>query len=288
MKEGFAPAGRGHRTQPDQAVKRAVIYARVSSREQEEEGFSIDAQLRLLREYADGHEMAVAAEFVETQTAKAAGRKAFGQMVDFLSGNRQVAILAEKTDRLYRNIRDWVTIEDLGVTLHFVREAQIIGPDSRSSDKLIHGFKVLMARNYVDNLSEEIRKGMREKILQGLYPSHAPLGYLNARETDGRRKIIILDPDRAPLVRRLFDEFDKGLMSIRQLMTFAAQIGLRTKKGNRLSRMGLYKLLTNPAYCGQIAWKDDIVPGTHEPLISPHQFQRCQKILHGRSGSRAG
>lgn len=289
MRQGFGSKERRRDSRADdRLVTGAVIYARVSSREQEEEGFSLDAQLRLLRDYAAKHEMTVATEFIEAQTAKVVGRKAFGEMVDFLTANPQCAILVEKTDRLYRNIRDWVTIEDLGATLHFVREGQIIGPDSRSSDKLIHGFKVLMARNYVDNLSEEIRKGMREKILQGLYPSHAPLGYLNAMEAEGRRKIIVPDPDRAGLVQQVFDEFDKGLMSLRQLMTYAGKIGLRTKKGNRLSRMGLYKLLTNPAYCGQIAWKGEVVPGAHEPLVSAHQFQRCQKILHGRAAKRSG
>ncbi len=266
----------------------AVIYARVSSREQEEEGWSIDAQLRLLREYATEHGIAVVEEFAEAHTAKVAGRRAFGEMVEFLSGNRSCAILVEKTDRLYRNIRDWVTIEDLGATLHFVREGQIIGPASRSSDKLIHGFKVLMARNYVDNLSEEIRKGMSEKALQGVYPSHAPLGYLNVAGPSTRRKGIVPDPDRAPLVRRLFEEYDRGFMSVVQLTAHAKTLGLRTKKGNRVVKGAIYSLLTNPVYCGQIRWKDEVIDGVHEPLISRELFERCQAILRGRYAKRGG
>jgi site-specific DNA recombinase len=76
-------------------------------------------------------------------------------------------ILVEKTDRLYRNIRDWVTVDDLDLEVRFVKENAVVSKDSRSSDKFMHGIKVLMAKNYVDNLSEEVKKGQREKAAQG-------------------------------------------------------------------------------------------------------------------------
>ncbi len=82
-----------------------MIYARVSSKEQEKEGFSIPAQLKLLKEYAAANGFAVAQEYVDVETAKQSGRTAFGEMVAFLKANRAVrAMLVEKTDRLYRNV----------------------------------------------------------------------------------------------------------------------------------------------------------------------------------------
>lgn len=93
-----------------------VIYARVSSKDQERDGFSIPAQLRLLRDYAVARKLSVAEEFVDIETAKQGGRTGFGEMVRYLkrrSGGERV-ILVEKTDRLYRNIRDWVTLDELG------------------------------------------------------------------------------------------------------------------------------------------------------------------------------
>ena len=91
---------------------KAVTYARVSSKEQEEEGFSIPAQQKLLREYGQKHGFEVVEEFVDVETAKQAGRTAFGNMVHFLKESPSVkAILVEKTDRLYRNFRDYVTID---------------------------------------------------------------------------------------------------------------------------------------------------------------------------------
>ena len=83
-------------------------------------------------------------------------------------------MLVEKTDRLYRNLKDWVTLDDLDLEIHFVKENVILSHDSRSSEKFIHGIKVLMAKNYIDNLSEETKKGMLEKAEQGIYPTVAP------------------------------------------------------------------------------------------------------------------
>jgi site-specific DNA recombinase len=85
----------------------AVIYARVSSREQEQEGYSIPAQLKALKEYAFKNGFRIEREFVDIETAKTAGRTHFGEMADFLKRSKNCrAILVEKTDRLYRNFRD--------------------------------------------------------------------------------------------------------------------------------------------------------------------------------------
>jgi len=139
---------------------KAVLYARVSSKEQEREGYSIPAQRKLLRSYAQRHDYEVVREFIDVETAKQSGRTQFTRMVRFLQEHPQVRILlCEKTDRLYRNFKDYVTIDELEVTLVFVKEGSVLNPQSRSHEKFIHGIKVLMAKNYIDNLSEETRSG---------------------------------------------------------------------------------------------------------------------------------
>jgi len=126
-------------------MKRAVLSSRVSSKEQEREGFSIPAQLKLLREYAFHHEFSIATEFIDIETAKTSGRQNFNEMVQFLTKNRDCRIvLVEKTDRLYRNFRDAVTLEDLDVEIHLVKEGQIISKDARSQAKLIHGIQLVL------------------------------------------------------------------------------------------------------------------------------------------------
>jgi len=147
----------------------AVKYGRVSSKEQEKEGFSIPAQWRLLDQYAKAEGLRVVREFVDVETAKKPGRQGFDEMVRFLKRSASVRVLlVEKTDRLYRNLKDYVTIDELDLEIHFVKESVVLSKDSRSSEKFMHGIKVLMAKNYIDNLSEETRKGMLEKAEQSI------------------------------------------------------------------------------------------------------------------------
>ena len=137
------------------ALSRAVLYTRVSSKDQEAEGFSIPAQQRLLREYAASNGITVAQEFMDVETARRSGREGFGQMLMFLKKHERTCrtILVEKTDRLFRNIKDYATVDELGLTIHFVKENVIISPDSRSADQFMHGIKVLMARNFLTRTS---------------------------------------------------------------------------------------------------------------------------------------
>ena len=78
---------------------------------------------------------------------------------------------------------DYVLLEDLDLSIHLVKESEVISKDSRSHAKFIHGIKLLMAKNYIDNLSEEVKKGMREKAEQGHFPGKAPLGPFYEIET---------------------------------------------------------------------------------------------------------
>src|SRR6516225_5547374 len=222
----------------------AVLYARVSSKDQEREGFSIPAQQKLLRAYAQEHHLTVAREFVDVETAKQAGRISFGELIAYLKATPTCrTILVEKTDRLYRNFRDYVTLEDLRVTIHFVKEHAVLSPDSRSSDKLMHDIKVAMARNYSNNLSEEARKGMREKAEQGHWPSVAPIGYVNNLSTHR------IEPDgiRGPLVAELFRLYATGEHSLKAIVARAQAIGLTHWRGNRrLIKSDMYRILQNP------------------------------------------
>lgn len=117
---------------------RAVVYARASSKEQEKEGFSIPAQLKLLKEYAVARGFEVGREYMDVETAEQSGRTSFGEMVACLQAHAGVRVtLVEKTDRLYRNLKDWVTVDELGVEIHFATEGVVPSRESRSSEKLI-------------------------------------------------------------------------------------------------------------------------------------------------------
>ena len=267
-----------------QTTPKVVIYARVSSREQEREGFSIPAQLKLLREYAETSGFVVAGEYVDVETAKLSGRTYFDEMNSFLRKHTTVqAVLVEKTDRLYRNIRDWVTIDELGVEVHLVKEGIVLSRESRSSEKFMHGIKVLMAKNYIDNLSEEVRKGMLEKAEQGLWPSAAPFGYKNVVEADGKKGIAI-DPDQGPIITRLFEWYATGNYSLKEVGKMAREAGLVYRKSRRPVPVStVHKILRSRLYTGKFEWLGKVYQGSHRPLVSMDLWSAVQDILDGRN-----
>lgn len=130
-----------------------VIYARVSSKEQEAEGYSIPAQLKLLQEYASKNGYTIVKEFTDVETAKKAGRTQFSAMLSYIETNINVKhVLVEKTDRLLRNMVDFVSIERLmnefGVTIHLVKESEKLNRDSVSNAKFIFGIKASPGKIY--------------------------------------------------------------------------------------------------------------------------------------------
>src|SRR6266446_6114442 len=264
----------------DPARRQAVIYARVSSKEQEKEGFSIPAQLKLLKEYAAGNGFAIAQEYVDVETAKQTGRAAFGEMVAYLKAHPSVRVmLVEKTDRLYRNLKDWVTVDELNVEMHFPKEGVVLSRESRSSEKFMHGIKVLMAKNYIDNLSEEARKGMQEKAEQGIWPTVAPLGYRNLTGPNGK-KIIEPDPETAPLIGRLFEWYAAGTLSLREAARKLRAEGLvHRKSGAPVPVSTVHAILRNRLYAGVFEWNGRPYPGTHDPLVSLELWKRVQGVL---------
>ena len=258
-------------------MKPVVLYARVSSKDQEREGYSIPAQLKLLREYAQKNEFKIVREFVDVETAKVTGRKQFGEMIRFLEQTPSCrSLIVEKTDRLYRNFRDCVTLEDLEVEIHLPKEGQIISKDAKSQAKLVHGIQVVIARNYIENLREEVKKGMREKAEQGVYPSRPPLGYLNNK----LEHTIEVDPQKAPVAKRMFELYASGQHSLLHVRRV-----IKNEFGQILAQGYLARLLKNPFYKGQFIWEDKLYNGTQIPLISIELFEKVQTVFRGHSNS---
>ena len=266
---------------------RAVLYCRVSSKEQEETGFSLPAQEKLLTEYAEKHGFVI--EKIFSISESAAGkqqRQVFSQMVSFTEKHDIPVIICEKADRLTRNYRDVVMIddwleEDERRQVHLVKDSLILHKNSRSQEKLNWGVRILFAKNYVDNLSEEVKKGQAEKISQGWIPCRAKLGYMTVGERG--HKIHVPDPKTAPFMRRAFELYATSNYSIKALANQLYKEGLRSPSGRRLVKSRLDDMLRDPFYCGMIRWNDMIKgKGAHEPLISQGLFEQVQGILTGK------
>jgi site-specific DNA recombinase len=124
------------------------------------------------------------------------------------------------------------------VEIHLVKEGRVIAKDSRSQDKFMHDIHVAVAKHYSENLREEVKKGMREKAEEGIYPSRPPFGYKNNPAT----RSIEVDPQRAPVLRGIFELYASGQHSL----TTLRQPVLRESSA-RLSRAYLENILKNPS-----------------------------------------
>lgn len=267
-------------------MKKAILYARVSSKEQEKEGFSIPAQLKLLQEFADKEGFQVVEAFTDAETAKKAGRTNFKAMVEMVLKRKDIdAILVEKTDRLTRNFQDYVLIDELiqkrDIEVYMVKEGEVLSQRAKSHTKLIHGIKVVLAKNFIDNLSEETAKGMLEKASQGHWPSTAPYGYRNNKDT----RLVEVDELKSAYVKRAFALYATGEYSLKRVIDKMHEECFMFRASTpKPSLSNMHHVLTNIFYTGRFIFKGMEYVGHHQPLVSSEVFRRVQRVL--KSGNK--
>jgi Site-specific recombinases, DNA invertase Pin homologs len=261
-------------------------YVRVSSKDQEREGNSIPAQRDLITAWAERNKLIIKKWYEDIESAKSAGRKNFERMVaDFMALPEDRRILAvEKIDRFTRNQEDAVTLKNLNATLIFIKQGLIINKESRSSDLLNYDINVAFSRFYINNLSEEVKKGQLQKIKEGVYPSWAPIGYKNVHLDSGKNDIKP-DLESGPYIKKLFELYATGEFSLQKLLPVANSYGLHgIRLKGKLTKEGLRRILSNPLYYGAFRWKSQLYQGKHEPVVTKGLFDRVQSIL--RNGDR--
>lgn len=268
--------------------REAVIYARVSTKEQEEFGHSIPAQLKSLREYAERRGFKVIKEFAFSESAGLKIRKKFDEVIAFLHEHKKdgemPVFLCQNVDRVTRNHRDTADIDDMrrqeGLEVHFVQENFILNARSTGNELFIWEMKALIAKQYINRLMDDSMRSLRYKLQNGEAISYAPLGYLNVTDERGRATVK-LDESRFMLVRKVFTEYAKGTFTIGEISKKASEWGLRTRKGHKLATSQLYSMLVNRFYCGYQAYKEEWHPHIHPKIIDEDTFNRCQQVRLG-------
>ena len=226
----------------------AVILARVSSKAQEDEGYSLDSQLKLLQGYCQQRELEVVKVFKIAETAsKEQSRKVFHELLTHLKTHKIVHLAVEKTDRLTRNFRDAVAIDDWleqdpRRRLHAVKESLLLHKEARSDVKFMWNIHLSVAKKYSDNLREEAMKGWAEKLAQGWLPAPPPPGYMTV--TVNGKKIHQPDPTTKLLVRRAFEKYLEPDQSVETICRELEAIGLRTGNGKPYSKSYTYKIVS--------------------------------------------
>ncbi len=264
-------------------LTKAVIYCRVSSREQELEGYSLPAQTKFLKEYAEKNSFKVVKVFAVSESAMGkVRRKIFNEMIDYVRKNNISVIIVETTDRLTRNFADvpiidkWI-LENENNQIHLAKEGCVLNKNSKSHEWFMWRVKVATAEYYVRLLSENVKKGQKEKLAQGWLPTKPPLAYQSVGEKG--RRIHVVDETKAPLIKKAFELYATGNYSLKELVRVMHKEGLRNKNGRKVDRSRIHELLSDPFYIGKIRWKGEIYNGQHPPLISVDLFDAVQSKL---------
>lgn len=257
------------------------IYCRKSSESEERQVLSIESQIKELQEFTERMNTPVSEVITESRSAKYPGRPLFNEMMRKVYKGEIKGIVAWKLDRLARNPIDGSA---LVWALDQGQLEEILTPHgtfhNNSNDKLMMQIEFGMAKKYVDDLSDNVKRGNKAKLEKGWLPGLAPLGYLN----EPQERTIVIDPERFPIVRKMWDLLFQGVVPSKILDIAEKEWGFSTRFGGKsLSLSGLYDIFANPFYYGLIQRKEGVFAGKHEPVITEDEYWKAQEIL-GRKG----
>jgi len=260
-------------------TKKFFIYTRKSTDDKDRQVRSISDQLAELKSLALKEQIDVVDVFVEKQTAKIPGRPVFNEMMSRMEAGEASGILAWHPDRLARNSVDGgkiIYLVDTGVISEMKFPTFWFDPTPQGKFMLSIAFS--QSKYYVDNLSENIKRGHRNKVKEGIWPQMSPIGYVNVKGGG-----IIPHEDLAPLVKKTFEAYATGNFTLREVRDKFNALGLKRKSGRELAVSNYQKLLKNPIYTGLMRYNGEIFEGKHEPIISKKLFDSVQEVMSRKS-----
>jgi site-specific DNA recombinase len=290
-------------TENESATELAAVYARVSSvgqlgrdGDEDGDGYSLPAQVEGCKRKAIERGAELAKVYLErAESARSDDRPVLQQMMRELPKLGVKYLIVHKVDRLARNRLDdavlYQKLVGMGITLVSATE----NIDETPAGRLMHGMLATFAEYYSNNLSTEVKKGLRRKHELGGTPFKPPIGYKSAQRQAGAQGVrgVVLDKKRAPLVRLAFQLYVTGDWSLRDLATYLAEQGLRSRGTPRfpervLGPNRIHEMLKNSYYVGIVKWDGRSYKGRHPTLVDPETFERVQVLLAAQriSGER--
>jgi site-specific DNA recombinase len=255
------------------------IYVRKSTGTEERQARSIGDQLAEIRELIRRDSLNIVGSFEESQSAMSKGRPLFNEMLDRIEAGEANGIIAWHPDRLARNAFDGGRIIDL-IDEGKIRDLKFCTHwfEPTAQGKLMLNLAFGQSKYYSDNLSVNIRRGQRQKISEGVWSWKAPVGYLN----EPKLRTIVIDPEKAPLVKMVFELYATGQYTFDRLRDTLNAKGLLSVKDRMMSAFRYQYLLQNPFYYGVFVLNGEMHEGTHEPLITKDLFDRVQDVMNRR------
>ena len=260
-----------------------ILYARKSTDVEDKQVLSIEAQLVELRAYARNENLQIIDELIEKKSAKTPGRPIFADLLKQIERGEANGIIAWHPDRLARNSIDGGQIVYLLDQTHLVNlKFPTFWFENTSQGKFMLSIAFGQSKYYVDNLSENTKRGLRQKVRRGEMPGRAPLGYIN----DVRTKTVIVDKRQAPLVVEVFERYARGDQRLQDIANFFASKGIKTKGNKPLKKDQIAKMLTNPFYYGHFRYAGEVFEGKHTPIASKELFDAVQAVFEKRRHKR--
>ncbi|MDD5627408.1 MAG: recombinase family protein [Patescibacteria group bacterium] len=255
------------------------LYCRKSTDVEDKQVLSIEAQIAELHEFAKREGLNIVEEFIEKQSAKIPGRPVFNEMLGKIEADKAQGILSWHPDRLARNSMDG------GKIIYLLDTGKLQGLkfpqfwfESTPQGKFMLSIAFSQSKYYVDSLAENTKRGLRQKVRRGEYPTLAPIGYIN----DPRTKTVIVDKKKAAIIKAAFELYVKGNYRLEDIAEFMAKRGIISKHGNVIHRSRAAFMLSNPFYCGLFRYEGEIHEGRHKPIIPKIIFDKAQEVLKGR------
>jgi DNA invertase Pin-like site-specific DNA recombinase len=264
------------------------LYCRKSTEAEDRQVLSIDSQIAELKQLAERQNLSIVEVLTEARSAKAPGRPVFNEMMNRLYRGEAQGVICWKLDRLARNPIDGAAV------IWAIRQNHIavVTPSNtyRQEDEntILMYIEFGMAQKYIDDLSKNVKRGLKAKAERGWFPGTPPVGYLNTRTIHGDH-IIVKDPERFPLVRRMWDLMLTGCYAPPRILEIASNDwGFRTRQTRKggdkpLARSAIYRTFTNPFYAGMFEFRGQLCQGRHEPMVTLEEFDQVQLLL-GRKG----
>lgn len=279
-------------TSPPQAViaTKYCLYARKSSEDDERQALSIDSQIKEMQAMAQREGMEVVEVRKESHSAKASGmRPVYNRILVDIRAGMFNGILTWAPDRLSRNAGDLGGLVDL-MDQGLLKEIRTHGQRFTNSpnEKFLLMILCSQAKLENDNRGINVKRGQRARLETGHRPCLAPLGYLNEKIGYRGQSKVIVDPERASIVKEMFHKVAYQFYTGDQLLEWLSEIGFKTRSGKKITKSGIYRVMASTFYYGEFEWPEksgNWYKGNYEPLITKELFQRARDnmIYHPRS-----
>jgi DNA invertase Pin-like site-specific DNA recombinase len=263
---------------------RYVLYARKSTESEERQILSIDSQVKEMLQIAERDGLEIAEIRRESHSAKATGqRPVFNEIVNDIKIGKFNGILTWAADRLSRNAGDLGKLVDL-MDEKVLVEIRTYGQKFTNSPN--EKFMLMILGSHAklenDNRGVNVRRGLRTRCEMGLRPGVAPIGYLNAKESD-RKCHAIIDPQRAPIIRQIFEKVANEHWSGRKIYHWLKfDLNFKSKRNRTVALSSIFVILQTHFYYGMFEYPEksgNWYQGKHEPIITKELFDKAQEQL---------